>query len=316
MKIHANGYLDVTFSFHFGSTGLWISDRLPLLPDGVDTSAGESVTGFRNDLLKYLTSYRLPLLQPWITRVRKSDFSSINVFLVTSIPGTYSETLDGFPHGHGRCAHLLSKHTTRIEDSAPVVAQSSSLGSFGANPSAWLASEFVNSFRRDTQSLGLRKVPPIRVIYPSFNNVIQSHDGLIGGGCLPYGSQVNQKQPWLQDFLYQWKAGVRHRSKAMPHIKTYARWHENRLFWFVLTSANISKAAWGSMSKAKTNPTLRVNNYEAGVLFLPKFVTKTEHFSMSAADTSTPVFPQLYDIPLTKYAIDDTPFVSDLLFDA
>lgn len=295
--------------------GLWISDRLPALPDGVDTSAGESVTGFRNDLLKYLSSYRLPHLHSWLVRIRKTDFSSINVFLVTSIPGTYSETLDGFPHGHGRIAHLLSKHCTPIEDGIPVVAQSSSLGSFGQNPTAWLASEFVHSFRRDSKPNGLRKVPPIRVIYPSFNNVTQSHDGLIGGGCLPYGSQVNQKQLWLQDFLYQWKANVRHRSKAMPHIKTYARWQGNRLFWFVLTSANISKAAWGSLSRTKTNPTLRVNNYEAGVLFLPKFVTKTEHFSIDSADTSTPLFPQLYDIPLVKYSIDDTPFVSDLLFD-
>lgn len=296
-------------------SGLWISNRLPPLPDGVDTTAGESVTGFRNDLLKYLSSYRLPHLQPWLIRIRKTDFSSINVFLVTSIPGTYSETLDGFPHGHGRVAHLLSKHATAIDDSAPIIAQSSSLGSFGTNPSAWLCSEFMNSFRRDTQPIGLRKIPPVRIIYPSFNNVIQSHGGLIGGGCLPYGNQVHQKQLWLVDHLYQWKASIRHRSKAMPHIKTYARWHNKRLFWFVLTSANISKAAWGSLSKTKTNPTLRVNNYEAGVLFLPKFVTKTEHFSMESSDTTTPVFPQLYDIPLTKYAIDDVAFVSDLLFD-
>lgn len=291
-----------------------MSDKLKMLPDGEDTVAGESKTGFRNDLLKYLSSYKLPQLQPWLIRIRKTDFSSINVFLVTSIPGTYSKTLDGFPHGHGRVSYLLSKHATSIDDSSYIVAQSSSLGSFGKNPSFWLTSEFVNSFRKDNQLLGLRKMPSIRVIYPSYSNVLQSHDGLIGGGCLPYGNQVNQKQLWLQDFLYQWKANCSHRSKAMPHIKTYTRWSDKKQFWFILTSANLSKGAWGTLSKIKINPTMRINNYEAGVMFLPKFVTKTEYFSMDPSDTSTPVFPQLYDIPLTKYAIDDTPFLSDLLF--
>lgn len=92
-----------------------------------------------------------------------------------------------------------------IEDSSPIVAQSSSLGSFGASPDAWLTSEFVNSFRRDTKEIGLRKRPNIRIIYPSFNNVANSHDSLLGGGCLPYNNQLHQKQPWLNDFLYQWR---------------------------------------------------------------------------------------------------------------
>lgn len=264
----------------------------------------------------------------------------MNVFLVTSIPGTYTNSSNGYPHGHGRVAHLLSKHATAINDNSIIVAQSSSLGSFGAGPDVWITSEFVNSFRRDAQPIGLRKMPPIRIIYPSFNNVIGSHDGLLGmcvqrnfnakfvakkmvflfffflgGGCLPYGNQIHQKQPWLNEFLYQWKADGRSRSRAMPHIKTYCRWSEKKLFWFILTSANLSRAAWGSLSKAKTSQTLRISNYEAGVLFLPKFVTHTDYFSMDESDSTTPVFPSLYDIPLTKYVVDDTPFLSDILHD-
>lgn len=240
--------------------------------------------------------------------------TKINVFLITSIPGTYHETGNGYPHGHGRVASLLSKHSTPIDDSAAIVAQSSSLGSFGSRSDGWLTGEFVNSFRRDSQPVGLRKIPAIRVIYPSFNNVIGSHDGLLGGGCLPYGKSIHDKQPWLNDFFYQWKADVRHRSKAMPHIKTYTRWQEKKMFWFILSSANLSKAAWGSLSKAKTTPTLRISNYEAGVMFLPKFVSNMRYFSMDESDQSTPLFPPLYDIPLTKYVVDDVPFLSDILF--
>lgn len=237
----------------------------------------------------------------------------VNVFLITSVPGTFVESNKGYPHGHGRVAHLLSQHAGQIDNCAAIVAQSSSLGSFGAGKDAWLASEFVNSLRRDSHAIGLRQLPSIRVIYPSFNNVANSHDGLLGGGCLPYGNQVHQKQLWLKELLYQWRADCRYRSKAMPHIKTYCRWSEKKLFWFILTSANISKAAWGSLSKAKTSQTLRINNYEAGVLYLPKFVTNTSYFSMDASDRSTPVFPPLYDIPLTKYVFDDTPFLMDVL---
>lgn len=238
-----------------------------------------------------------------------------NVFLITSVPGTYTDSSNGYPHGHGRVAHLLTKYSAPIDDSSVIVAQSSSLGSFGAGPDAWLTSEFVNSLRRDSKPVGLRKMPSIRVVYPSFNNVASSHDGMLGGGCLPYGNQVHQKQTWLNGFLYQWRADGRFRSKAMPHIKTYCRWTDKKLFWYILSSANISKAAWGSLSKTKTSPSLRISNYEAGVLFLPKFVinANTNYFSMDDSDHSTPVFPSVYDIPLTKYVVDDTPFLMDVL---
>lgn len=308
----ANLYED---DWHNRTQGLWMSNALESMPDTYDTAAGESVTGFRNDLLKYLTSYSNPKLQPWIVRVRKTDFSSVNVCLVTSIPGTHHEGSNGYAHGHARVGWLLSKYCAEIDDKSPIVVQSSSLGSFGANPNVWLTSEFVNSLRRDSQRLGIRKVPQLKLIYPSFNNVMGSHDGILGGGCLPYGNQVHQKQGWLQQFLYQWKANGRYRSHAMPHIKTYCRWTDKKLHWFVLTSANVSRAAWGSFNKSSSiNVPLRINNYEAGVMFLPQFITGTDYFSLDPNDTTTPTFPMVYDIPLTKYAIDDTPFLSDVLF--
>ena len=42
----------------------------------------------------------------------------------------------------------------------------------------------------------------------------------------------------------------------------------------LLTSANLSKAAWGKLNKAKNK--LHIMSYEAGVLLLPKFVLETE----------------------------------------
>lgn len=49
------------------------------------------------------------------------------------------------------------------------------------------------------------------------------------------------------------------------------------------------------------------------VLCLPKFITDTDYFSLDPSDTTTPVFPSVYDMPLTKYAADDKPFLIDIL---
>lgn len=236
------------------------------------------------------------------------------MFLVTSIPGVYQDSNNGYPHGHPRVGHLLSKHSAPIPEDSVIVAQTSSLGIYGKSPGLWIGKEFIGSFRHDSQTSGWRdrrKRPNVCVIYPSHKNVENSYDGLTGGGYLGYQKKFHQTQKWLGKYLYQWRADCRHRSQAVPHIKTYCRWSEKKLFWFMLTSANLSKAAWGSMGKGR----FYNRNYEAGVIFFPKFVTNTTYFSMDDTDKSTPVFPAVYDIPLTKYDKEDIPFFMDVLFD-
>ena len=217
------------------------------------------------------------------------------------------------------------------------MAQSSSIGSLGPNPQSWVLSEIANSFRRDSAPLGLRRIPGFRMIYPSIGNVMSSHEGMLGGGCLPYGKAAHDKQLWLKDYLHQWKCKSRNRNKAMPHIKSYCRWSDKGLYWFHLTSANLSKSAWGAFNKsAKLEQTLRINSYEAGVLFLPKFVvifkisfvlssywilncilqlgTDEKVFPINDVPSNRHTkFPMPYDIPLTPYSPEDTPFFMDYL---
>ncbi|ALC38575.1 gkt [Drosophila busckii] len=311
----ANLYED---DWHNRTQGLWISPKLTPLPEGADTAAGESATGFKQDLMLYLVEYKLSQLQPWIARIRKSDCSAVNVFFVGSVPGGHREsTVRGHPWGCARLGSLLAKHATPIDDRIPVVCQSSSIGSLGPNVQPWIQQDFVNNLRKDSTTVGrLRQMPPFKMIYPSFGNVSRSHDGMLGGGCLPYGKQTNDKQPWLKTHLQQWKSSDRHRSQAMPHIKTYTRFNleDQCVYWFVLTSANLSKAAWGSFNKnSNIQPCLRIANYEAGVLFLPRFVTGEETFPLGNSRNGVPAFPLPYDVPLTPYGADDTPFLMDYL---
>lgn len=69
-----------------------------------------------------------------------------------------------------------------------------------------------------------------------------------------------------------WRSDRRKRTRVMPHIKTYTRLNKSQSAaqFFLLTSANISKAAWGTLQKQNTQ--LFIRSYEAGVLLLPKFL--------------------------------------------
>lgn len=82
----------------------------------------------------------------------------------------------------------------------------------------------------------------------------------------------------------------------MPHIKSYAAVDgQGRPLWLLLTSANLSKAAWGS-ANADGRSQL-VASFELGVLML------AEHH---------PDGLQLpFDWPLTPYGAEDAPFRCD-----
>ena len=80
----------------------------------------------------------------------------------------------------------------------------------------------------------------VKLIYPSKRNVFRSLDGIFGGGCLPYRKNVHEKQPWLRDYLNQWCSEKWSRTKAMPHIKTYAQIEGDKAAFVLLTSASMS----------------------------------------------------------------------------
>lgn len=123
------------------------------------------------------------------------------MFLVAASPGSHREQPNrGHPYGHPRLGYLLSKHSAPIDDSCPIVAQSSSIGSFGAHAGLWI-SEISMNFKKDSVPQGLRKAPQFKMIYPSFTNVKNSYDGMIAGGCLPYRRGVHEKQTWLNAHL-------------------------------------------------------------------------------------------------------------------
>ncbi|KAK9297067.1 hypothetical protein QLX08_009088 [Tetragonisca angustula] len=288
--------------------GVWISPHLPPLPESANPGDGESPTGFKKDLERYLNKYRVPALTEWISLVRRADFSSVNVFFLASVPGRHTGVEYDF-WGHRKLGCILSKYA-KLPPDAPqwtLVAQSSSIGSLGPNYESWLLKDITSSMSKENP-IGLKSLPNFQFIYPSLENYKRSFDCRVGSSCLNYSLQLHSKQEWIVSYMCQWKATQTARDKAIPHIKSYTRISPDykKIPWFVLTSANLSKAAWGMDGKS-----FYIMNYEAGVVFIPHFVIGSTTFPIKEEEDGVPVFPIPYDLPLTRYTSEDQPFVAD-----
>nr|XP_018903463.1 PREDICTED: probable tyrosyl-DNA phosphodiesterase [Bemisia tabaci] len=289
--------------------GVWIGPKCKKLPPGSDTTAGDSVTKFKKNLLQYLSFYKSSNLESWIDRVRKANFSKYRVFFTSSVPGSHiGPALETW--GHLQIGKILRENppvpfSEKTHQEWSVIAQCSSIGSLGKECNDWLCTELLSSFSRKVPSL---YYPKLHVMYPSFKNVENSHDGLLGGRGLPYTNKVHKNQSWLDKRLYQWKSDSKFRSKAMPHIKTYCCVSPNHKFasWFLMTSANLSKAAFGSVTKK--DGALMIRSYEAGVLFLPQYLIDSDVFPLegSGINEENLILPLPYDLPLKKYSNNDS----------
>jgi len=297
--------------WHNRTQGVWVSDKCPKL--GEDEGSGESPTGFKASLLRYLKFYEVSVLQQFISAIQACDMSHINTAFVSSVPNSHKDGAMCL-WGHRSLSKLLRLNVPPSVSSWPVKIQCSSIGSLGISPDMWLEHELGTSLS-STQSRSLTR-PKVSVVYPSHSDVLASYDGPLGGGCLPYSGRTAAKQPWLVDHMHHWRAEASSRTRAMPHIKTYTRTSpdNSEMAFFMLTSANMSKAAWGSVSKAGNS--CMIMSYEAGVVWLPKFVTGEEVFKtvqFKNRQAGSDMFPLHYDLPLTKYGEGEKPWLYDYL---
>ncbi|XP_017656296.1 tyrosyl-DNA phosphodiesterase 1 isoform X3 [Nannospalax galili] len=255
--------------WHQKTQGIWLSPLFPRI-DQENYKSGESKTHFKADLISYLMAYNAPSLQEWIDTIQEHDLSETNVYLIGSTPGRFQGShKDNW--GHFRLRKLLKEQASSVPKAEcwPVVGQFSSIGSLGPDDSKWLCTEFKESLLGEDGRTPGKSAAPLHLIYPSVENVRTSLEGYPAGGSLPYGIQTAEKQNWLHSYFHKWSAETSGRSNAMPHIKTYMRPSPDfsKLAWFLVTSANLSKAAWGALEKNGTQ--LMVRSYELGVLFLP-----------------------------------------------
>ncbi|KAJ1526493.1 tyrosyl-DNA phosphodiesterase 1, partial [Nowakowskiella sp. JEL0078] len=222
---------------------------------------------FENDLIEYLQKYGTPLKE-WVELLQLFDFSACKALIIGSVPGYHiGGSLKKW--GHKRVSDVLRRVDASENIKETIIMQFSSVGSIDEK---WLIDEFGKSLM-ECKNRVKSKYPKFSMIYPTVENVRTCLEGWEGGNSLPFINKTYLKQQWMKKYMHKWKSAEAKRARAMPHIKSYTRLSEEtgKISWFILTSANLSKAAWGTMQKIKTrSPQLMIRSYELGVLVFPE----------------------------------------------
>ncbi|KAL2176846.1 tyrosyl-DNA phosphodiesterase I [Thermothelomyces heterothallicus CBS 202.75] len=116
------------------------------------------------------------------------------------------------------------------------------------------------------------------------------------------------------------------RKRAAPHIKTYIRYGDKSgpsIDWALVTSANLSKQAWGeaAVRGADGGATMRIASYEIGVLVWPglygegavmrgTFLTDSLGTEEVNEGTTAVALRMPYNLPLQPYGKGEVPWVA------
>ncbi|KAG1654465.1 Tyrosyl-DNA phosphodiesterase 1 [Nymphon striatum] len=291
--------------------GVWISEKYQQMSDE-DTSSGDSDTHFKQDLIEYISCYRNLKLKPWIELIKKYDFSSTKVHLIASVPGRFRDN-EKHRFGHLKLRKILKESGPKkdlVDTSWHIIGQFSSIGSLGKDASQWLRGEWLTSLSTTKETVNPGHNINLKLVFPSVDDVRLSLEGYPAGVSLPYSKNTAIKQLYLNSYLHRWKSELHGRTHASPHIKSYMRVSsdDKELAWFLITSANLSKAAWGALEKNGTQ--LMIRSYELGVLFVPQSF-KRSSFEVLNNGSQTSAFMIPFDLPLSKYTSKEKPWTWD-----
>lgn len=288
--------------------GVWRSGRLQKASDNHEKSK------FQTDFIEYLQSYKVSSLRPLINQLADYDFSSIKSTLIASTPGRfYKDKPDFFKWGANKLRNALTAYDKGSDDDQ-LIMQCSSVGTLGDKDNyltpilktAMLGKEPM-AMSQDSCSL--------KLVYPSVDDVRNSINGYISGGSIFMKKQKPkdlQQLQYIRPMLCRWKGEKTRRGRAAPHIKTYTRVSKNnqKIRWFLLTSANLSKQAWGSLHQK--NSYQWIQSFECGILLTgdlkPGYLPTQKGTEDHSECCSTSLIRLPYDLPVEPYTSTDEPW--------
>ena len=249
--------------------GVWFQD----FPPKREGSRG-AASPFEDALVEYMEATKWPGSVVGGERftaesLRCFDFSAAGASFVASVPG-YHKGGDMRRWGHLAVREVLRREGAGGSADAPnyaIVANYSSLGSVKAEKatgdSRWLSQEMACSL-----CAGGAPAADIRLVWPTQDEVRTSWGGWATGCSVP-GKYANVMLEHLMHRYYRVGTGEPGARIHTPHIKTFARMDvaTGRMAYCLLTSSNMSKAAWGQLQKKETQ--LFIPSFEAGVLLTP-----------------------------------------------
>ena len=315
--------------------GVWSHD-FPRKAAGGAAAAPPRPNAFECSLTEYLQ------VSGWregvIDRLSAYDFSSVRddeVRLIGSVPGRHTgAALHRW--GHMKLRRCLQEHGGgRGGGGVPPAGAGGGDGANGTGPSSSeeevhlqfssvgsLNAKWINEFVGESLGCGgsgnsNSGAAAVRVVWPTVGEVRDSVEGYNGGRSIPGTTEKVAKMLTLfpRGSVRRW-GGNPARSRAPPHIKTYTRLRAGRggvgteAAWSVLTSANLSGAAWGKLEKNGTQ--LFIMNYELGLVFFPAAGRRLVPAACAAeAEASALVVPLPYAVPPQPYGAVDQPWVCD-----
>jgi tyrosyl-DNA phosphodiesterase-1 len=286
---------------------------------------------FKIDLLHYLAKYenRLRALSSQLTNY---DFSAVRAAFLGSAPSRQKvSATDPTQHtslGWLGLQEILSNVPVPMPSvsAAPhIVLQVSSVATLGPKPT-WL-SRFESVLARCLLPKPAAPThvprPKFNIIFPTAQEIRSSLDGYDSGGSIHMRLQSAQQQKQLEysrALFCHWDPRSSaspsnprrqaHRGPAAPHIKTYIRFTDSRdqnIDWALLTSANLSKQAWGEL--ANKDGEVRIQSYETGVVVWPALFadsgTKESASMVPVFGTDMPVSSGIPREAETEVEIDD-----------
>ncbi|XP_076922636.1 tyrosyl-DNA phosphodiesterase 1-like [Bidens hawaiensis] len=267
------------------SQGLWMQD-FPWKTDGSDKGSG-----FESDLTDYLGALKWPEFSVHLPErgnitinpsfFKRFGYSKATVRLIASVPGYHSGS-NIKKWGHMKIRSVLQDCVFDKEfQKSPLIYQFSSLGSLDEKWMTEFAFSMSSGVSEDKKPLGPGE--PL-IVWPTVEDIRCSLEGYAAGSCVP-SPQKNVEKVFLKKYWAKWKASHTGRCRAMPHIKTFTRYNGQNLAWFLLTSSNLSKAAWGALQKNNTQ--LMIRSYELGVLFLPSSISHDHAFSCTESGSTS-----------------------------
>ncbi|GMG55922.1 unnamed protein product [Ambrosiozyma monospora] len=221
-------------------------------------------------------------------------------------PGQYQHTTKP-QFGYGKLYQLFQQHslttghtttTTTTNEPVKLIAQISTIAWPFDFKSRNIFTHILTSIMEGSQPIvkpatynftkSKYKTKPI-IIYPTTTEILSNYQRHLSGHALFYQIEHTKSQATKQHYemlktnrvFHHWDNGTRGhgfpagRSKLSPHVKTYTATKDDfkSLQWFLLTSANLSKQAWGSNTKNgamwKGVHSYGISSFEAGVLINP-----------------------------------------------
>ncbi|KAK8059761.1 phospholipase D/nuclease [Apiospora saccharicola] len=317
------------------TNGVWSSPMLPLSKseENQDFTTG-SGHKFKSDLLSYLRAYntKRSVCRPLADSLAKFDFSAVRGTLIASVPGRHAVETDPRETRWGWAALKQALRVVPVSlGNSEVVVQVSSIATLGGTD-AWIQRTLFDSLSSAARSTSR---PSFKVVFPDSSEIRRSLDGYASGGSIHTKIQSKQQAEqleYLRPIFCHWandaENGVKlaegvavrdaGRKRAAPHIKTYIRYGQNSIDWALLTSANVSKQAWGKAQGGSSG--FEIESWEIGVLVWPELLADNAKM-IGAFKTDSPSPLEVagdcplvglripYNLPLQSYGTDEVPWV-------